>query len=378
MPAKTNMNNNGVQYFRVTAKIGTKLDGSPLRKQFLGKNKREANEKRDAYLAQIKNGLAVNFDKDDFGTAFKVWINDIYRPAVSTSSYNRFETDYRLRIAGCGLCGMRLVDIRTPNIQALYNGLLDTCTPSTVHSVHKVMRGFFKYASETDLIIKNPLKGVKLPAKEKKSDTNTALIDSDINKLKVAAREDMSNFIFLFAVFTGLREGEILALRHKDIDMEAGTITVNKAMKFLSVDGVYQPVEGSTKTDSSIRTVPILGEIKRLLKTHIANEMAKHLKLGKPFSKDSILFSSSVCTYREAANVLKQFKRLCNRLEIEQATFHSLRHTFCTLLAKQGVPLKTASVLMGHSDIGVTAKVYTHVDDTEKKKGIEKLAAYFQ
>jgi len=75
--------------------------------------------------------------------------------------------------------------------------------------------------------------------------------------------------------------------------------------------------------------------------------------------------------------VLKQFKRLCKRLDIEQATFHSLRHTFCTLLAKQGVPLKTASVLMGHSDIGVTAKVYTHVDDTEKKKGIEKLAAYF-
>ena len=377
MPRKTNTKINDRDYFRVRATVGKNPDGSLIRKAFYGTGRNEAIAKRDEYLAQIKNGLAVNFDKDDFGAAFKVWLEDIYRPSVSQSSYNRFETEYRLRIAGCGFCSMRLVEIRTPNIQAYYNGLLATCTPSTVHSVHKVMASFFKYALEASLITKNPLKGVKLPAKEKATDTNAALSDSDIDKLKRATREDMSNFIYLFAVFSGLREGEILALRHKDIDMTAGTINVNKSMKFLTVNGAYQPVEGSTKTKSSIRTVPILPALKPFLKAHISNEMEKHFRLGIPFSKDKILFSSTVGTYREAANVLKQFKRLCNRLGIEQATFHSLRHTFCTMLAKQGVPLKTASVLMGHSDIGVTAKVYTHVDDTEKKKGIERLAAYF-
>ena len=105
--------------------------------------------------------------------------------------------------------------------------------------------------------------------------------------------------------------------------------------------------------------------------------MEKHMQLGLPFSQDNILFSSDTCTYREGANLLKSLKRLCKRIGIEETTFHSLRHTFCTILAKQGVPLKTASVLMGHSNISITAKIYTHVDDTEMKKGIEKLSVYF-
>ena len=115
-----------------------------------------------------------------------------------------------------------------------------------------------------------------------------------------------------------------------------------------------------------------------MLKEHIRNCKEKHLRCGVPFSPDSLLFSSSTCTYREASNLVKQFKRLCGQLGIRKYTFHSLRHTFCTLLAKQGVPLKTASELAGHSNIALTAKVYTHVDDEERKKGIEKLSAYFE
>jgi len=377
MPAKTNMDNNGTKYYRVTAKVGTKADGSPIRKQFLGANKTEALAKRDEYMQQLKNGLVVDFDKSIFTNAFKFWFEDIYRPAVSKSSYSRFETEYKKRISLCGLNNMRLVEIRTAHIQAFYNSLMDNCTASTIHSTHKVLAAFFKYADETDLIGKNPLKGIKLPAKEKKANVNAALIDDDIQKLKEAVLDDIGNFIFLFAVFSGLREGEILSLRYKDVDLKAGTISVNKSCKFLTVDGKYQLVEDVPKTETSIRIVPILPQMKPLLEKHIAVEREKHLRLGKPFNDESVLFSSSVGTHREAANVLKGLKKLFKRLDIKQATFHSLRHTFCTLLAKQEVPLKTASVLMGHSDISVTAKIYTHVDNAQRKKGIDRLSAYF-
>ena len=69
--------------------------------------------------------------------------------------------------------------------------------------------------------------------------------------------------------------------------------------------------------------------------------------------------------------------RLCKRIGVERTTLHSLRHTFCTILAKQGVPLITAAKLMGHTDIKITARIYTHVDNEEKKKGIKKLSVYF-
>lgn len=133
----------------------------------------------------------------------------------------------------------------------------------------------------------------------------------------------------------------------------------------------------TTKNNSSTRNVPILDNITKLLNIHIRKEREKHFRLGIPFSSESILFSSTSCAYLEASNVRKRLTRLYDRIGIEATTFHALRHTFCTLLAEMGVPLKNASVLMGHSDIAVTAKVYTHVDDNEKKKSIEKLSALF-
>lgn len=149
-------------------------------------------------------------------------------------------------------------------------------------------------------------------------------------------------------------------------------------MKYLTVDGEYCPVLSTPKTGSSIRDVPILGEIQALLKLHIRQEKEKYFELGIPFSEDCILFSSEACTYREGHNVRKSLIRLCKRLGMEETTFHSLRHTFCTILARQGVSLKAASVLMGHSDIAITAKIYTHVDKAELKKEIQKLSVYFE
>ena len=376
MPRRTNFTNqNGNTYFRVTAVVGKNPDNTPIRKQFYGESKKQAEAKRDEYLSGIKKGLAVNYDKATFGAAFKSWFEDVLRPNISVSSYSRFEIDYRLRISNCNLCSLPLIDIRSANIQSFYNSL--TCTPKTVHSVHKLISMFFRHCLEADLIIKNPLLAVKLPDIEEIKKTNTALSDNDINKLLQEARKNPKNFIFVFAIFSGLREGEILALTHKDIDLSNDIINVNKSVKHLTVNGAYAPILTTPKTKSSIRTVPILGAIKKLLKAHISKEIEKHFKLGIPLTKDSVLFSSDACTYREAPNLLRSLKRLCKRIGIEETTFHSLRHSFCTILAKQGVPLKTASILMGHSDISVTAKIYTHVDDAEKKKGIEKLAVYF-
>jgi integrase len=124
--------------------------------------------------------------------------------------------------------------------------------------------------------------------------------------------------------------------------------------------------------------VPILDEIKPLLRQHTAREKEKHLRLGVPFTGGSILFSSHGCGYRSRYDVRAMLGRLCKRLGVPKTTLHSLRHTFCTILAKQGVPLKTASELMGHSNISITARIYTHVDAAERKKGIDKLSVYFE
>ena len=91
MARKTNTKINGNDYARVTATVGKNPDGTLIRKQFYGKCKREAEEKRDIYLADIKRGLAVNYDKALFGVAFKSWLEDVLRPSVSYSTYSRYD-----------------------------------------------------------------------------------------------------------------------------------------------------------------------------------------------------------------------------------------------------------------------------------------------
>lgn len=371
MPRKTNFKSNGKDYFRVTATIGRNSDGSAIRKQFYGLSKKEAEAKRDEYLANISKGLSANFDKAVFRVVFKSWFYDVLKPTLSLSSFIRYEMDYRLRIMDCCLSDMKLAEIKPINIQGFYNGLSDQYSANTVRNTHKLLRNFFGYCVRADLIVKNPLVAVETPKDDKISDTNTAISDADINALLQAAKNDLDNFIFVFAVFTGLRQGELLALAHRDVDLHEGVIHVNKSVKYLTVDGEYKPILSQAKTGHSVRTIPVLGEIRTLLKAHIRREKEKHLRLGLPFSPDSILFSSETGTYREGSNILKSLTRLCNRIEIERTTFHSLRHTFCTILAKHGVPLKTASELMGHANIAITAKIYTHVDMAQKRKRIE-------
>jgi len=376
MPSKTNTTINNHDYYRVTATVGHDSDGAPIRKAFYGTSKKEAEAKRDEYKDNIKNGLSVGYDKLTFGAALDAWFNDVLRPSVSLSSMKRYESDYRLRIHGCVLSSMRLIDIRAAHVQSFYNGLLEGYTVNTVHNAHKLMTNFFGYCVKADMVVKNPLLAVQLPSsRQVAASCGKALTPQAVDKLLAHAAQDTSAIIYAFAILTGLRRGELLALTHSDIDDDV--IHVTKSITHMVVAGEYKAVLTPTKTATSVRDVPIMSTLKPLLATHIKAEKLKHLRIGVPCRADSVLFSSATCGYRDARNVLRGLQRLYKRLELAETTFHALRHTFCTILAEQGVPLKTASVLMGHSNISITAQIYTHVDEAEKRRAMEKMAARF-
>ena len=378
MPKKTNFINNGVAYYRITATIGRNPDGSPIRKQILGSCKSDAEAKRDELIYNIQRGLGVGFDKLTFGDTFKEWFDNVHIPKLALSSATRYTTDYRLRIKPSCLSMMKLIDVKSLDIQKFYNGLLTAETSvTTIRNTHKLLSSFFSYCVKTDMIIKNPLHAVELPKERKVQPDKAVLNKSDIEKLVRDSRVNGDAFIFVFAVFTGLREGETLALTHKDIDLVNGFISINKSVNHLMINGKYQAALSTTKTTGSTRQIPLFDEIRPLLLTHIRNEKEKHIRLGVPFSEDSILFSSQSGGYIEARNLRRRWERLCKRISIERTTVHALRHTFCSMLAENGVNLKTASELMGHSDTNTTLKIYTHVQKEEKKRGIATLSSAF-
>ena len=334
MPRKTNFTTGNNSYFRVTATVGKTPEGLPIRKQFYGDSKKAAETKRDDYLAGLKQGLAVNYDKATFGVAFADWLENIHRHKISLTTYDKYQRFHRLYIADCGLVALRLTDIRKSNIEACYNALADITTAGNVEAVHKILKTFFNYCMG-DIIVKNPLQGIKLSdicRVPEPSQKNTALSDEDIEKLIQAAKDDIKYFPFVFACFTGLRSGELRALTIKDIDFKTGMINVDKSVKYLTVDGKYTPLLSSTKTKASIRKVPIPEPIQELLRAHMATlrQDSNVISITGYF----LLFPSASGNYIGDTDILKSYIRLCDKIGIEKGrTIHSLRHTFCTILS---------------------------------------------
>ncbi|MCL2215936.1 MAG: site-specific integrase [Defluviitaleaceae bacterium] len=377
MAKKTNTNINGTNYFRVTATVGRNPNGSLIRKQFYGESKKEAEAKRDEYMTSIKQGLSASFDKLTLNDAYHQWFESVHKPTLALSSVHRYNVDNR-RILGSALSSMKLIDVKALHIQRHYNELLESgASVNMVKNVGKLLSPFFSYAVKSDLILKNPMFAV-VPPRERKIEANKRILSKDdIQKIVSHTKHNGSAFIFVFLLFSGLRQGEALALAHGDINMDSGIIRVNKSVNHLTVDGKYQAVVSTTKTTGSSREIPLLCDLRSMLVEHMTAEKEKHQKLGIPFDGNSILFSSETGRYIEGKNLRIRFKRLLNRLKIEPIAVHSLRHTFCSVLAENGVNLKTASELMGHSDVNTTMRIYTHVQKEEKRRGIDTLSGLF-
>lgn len=380
MPRKTNFTVNGRKYYRVTAKVGINSNGTPIRKQFLGLGKREAEAKKAEYLEYINKGLAVGFDKLTFGAAFNEWFEVVHSRKLKLSSKMRYETDIRLRILPSTLVTKKLVEIKSIDIQHFYNTLTDIGTSAnSVRNAHKLLSAFFTYCEDKDIIIKSPLRKnlIVLPECRDIKTEKKYLSNTDISKIIDYTNTNLDTFIFLFMIFSGLRIGEVLALEHKDVDIVDKIITVNKTVTHLTINGSYQPIVSTTKTKGSTREVPLFKKILPLLKLHINSEQEKHKKLGIKSTENKILFSSSVGSYIEKRNLRRKWERMCRCLNIEKTTVHALRHTFCTMLAEQGVNLKTTSELMGHSDTKTTQRIYVHVKKDEKIRAIATLSSVY-
>lgn len=373
MPKKTNIKINNKSYYRITATIGFDSERKRIRKSFYGDSKKTAELKRDIYIAGVNRGLSVDYDKILLSDLFSKWLFIVQKPNISASSFNRYECLYRLYIKTSSIGNLPIISVKSMDIQKVYNSL----NSAKANQLHLLVAGFFKYCVKERLILHNPCDSVRVPKRIKDTTKKNCLIKNDLQKLKTAFATNSKLFIYQFALATGMRQGELLALTFCDI--KNGFIRINKSVKRVTVidnagNRKSKLVTSPPKTQSGYRTIPIMENLEESLRLHLKTEKEKHLKRGLPFSTNDYIFSSTNCiTPMRGDHVTARWKKLLLSLNVEYINFHGIRHTFCSLLAEQGIPLKTASVLMGHANINVTAKIYTHVQLSQKVNAIEKL-----
>jgi len=385
---KTNVTINGYDYAKTSLTIGKDENGMPLKKIFYGKNKGEATQKKDDYKDKLKNGINPDLSEQSLVHAIYTWLWEIERyNGNKSSTFERDEGVYRNYVQNESFAMNPVSEIKKLIIQKHYNKLLDEGKSiSQIKSLHKFLNKFFEYAESEMYIIRNPLRGLKLPKppEDEIEDDDMEKVEvfskEEIEKLKTAAGHKKIRYIMMFALLTGLREGEILAL-DKENDIIEDKIKVNKTLRTVKIyddknTHHYELKLTKPKTKNSTRDSYINSTLKKELKELNKLLMEERLKLGPAYMENNLLFPSLKGKYINAKNLRRSWTRLLKKAGVPYKKFHSLRHTFATTLLKNGVNIVTVSRLLGHSSIKTT-EIYIHVLGDTKADALSVLDIAF-
>jgi integrase len=239
----------------------------------------------------------------------------------------------------------------------------------TIKDITILMKTSLKYAVRTNLI--NNINLDFLYPKSSKKDKIFVLSQNEQRKIMnyVIKNKDSKNIGILLTLYSGLRIGELCALKWKDIDFKKNILHINKTIQrvYIKYDdnkGESKMIITTPKTKNANRDIPLNNEFAILL---------KHLKTN---DEDYIL--SCKKKWIEPRTYRKHFDRMLNTLNIDHVNFHCLRHTFATNCIRLGTDYKTVSELLGHSSVNITLNLYVHPQMSQKKKCINLVCKEFQ
>lgn len=377
---ETNGVNKGL---RASISAGRDENGKLIRKQFYGKTQKEVKTKLEEYKKQLSLGALPTDNKLTLEQWYYTWLFDYRIKDLKPKSFEKYEGIYRNYIKDTQLGRLKLKDLRATHLQKYYNDLIDKDKKptSTIKGLNTRLKPCLAEAEKQGYIQKNYCKLVTLPK------------DNTTREIKVLTPEQQKSFIaalvahelemlFLTALGTGLRLGEILGLKWSDIDFNTGTLTVNRTLQRVTEidrngNRKSKVIEQVPKTKNSIRTIPIPNNILTKLKDHKIQQSKNKLQLGELYSNNDYVFCDNLGYPIDDKRPNRNLKSLLTKLNIEPLKFHGLRHTYATRLFEAGVPPKTVQVLMGHYDISITLDIYTHVMENTKLEAVDKLNEIF-
>ena len=190
-------------------------------------------------------------------------------------------------------------------------------------------------------------------------------------QLLMAARGHPQEALFVLALATGMRRGELLALKWQDINFTTGTLQIRRILTRFPGKGF---VEAEPKTQKSRRNIVVAAFALEALKRHRKRQLEAKLKAGAAWQDHDYVFCTSIGTHlNPSKDALEVLKKLLQQAGLPDIRFHDLRHSAATLLLNEGVHPKIVQELLGHSNISMTMDVYSHVLPSMQQGAISRL-----
>lgn len=306
-------------------------------------NKRKA----EAELARIRNEFEPPQEVGElasdmpFADYLLEWL-DIVKVRVKATTFSSYEVMIKSTIEPYfRKKGYTLQGLEARHIQQFYSEKLRTVKPNSVIHYHAVIHQALKYAMKTDLVAQNVAMKVDRP---KKNDYQPVFLDADeLKHLFDVIKGTRLELPVLVAAFYGLRRGEVCGLKWDAIDFERGTLTIKHTVTSVQVDGKTKMyAQGSAKTKSSMRTLPLVGSFAEYFKeVKAAQELNKRV-CGNcyNYAYDGYVFVDELGNLMKPEYLTSYFPQYIQKHGLRRMRFHDLRHSYASLLLANGVPLK--------------------------------------
>src|SRR5258708_3111448 len=189
-------------------------------------------------------------------------------------------------------------------------------------------------------------------------------------QLMAAAKGHNMEALFVLALTTGMRRGEILALKWQDINFSQNMLQVRRI--FTRRPG-NRYIEAEPKTEKSRRSIMLAPLVVELLKQQRVRQLEAKLQAGEAWQERGLVFCTSVGTPLNPSKVVERFKTLLKKAVLPEIRFHDLRHSAAGILLSMGVHPKVVQELLGHNQISMTMDIYSHIIPTMQQEAMNKL-----
>ena len=323
---------------------------------------RKANQDKD-------QGVLHSAEDQTLDAFLTSWLQDTIKNKVRARTHERYSELMKLHVFPM-LGKVQLQKLLPQHLQKLYNQKLEeSYSPQTVKHIHRVLHRALGDALRWQLVVRNVCDAVDPPRVPKKE--MQALTGEQAQQFLEAARGDSLEALYVLALTTGMRRGELLGLKWIDLDLALGTVQVRRTITRLTKKGftVSEP-----KTAKSRRKIHLTQLAIEALKRHRIRQHEARLAAGPDWDEQGWVFCNTVGRPIEAGNMLRRsFRPILTKAGLPMIRFHDLRHSAASLLLSLGVHAKIVQELLGHSQIGLTLDTYSHVLPSLQEEAVNRL-----
>ncbi len=306
-------------------------------------------------IAELNKGGYVEPTNKRLGEYLEEWLKH-KKKRVAHSTYLHYEGYVNNHIIPA-LGDTKIQDLKPMQIQLFYDGLLEEkkLSERSIHHIHRIISNALNLGVRMGEVQRNIATAVD-PVKVTKKELQYWDI-KEVNAFLKHAEKHQYYIAYYIAIFTGMRQGEILGLKWDAIDLENKNIQVHRAQK--RSDKGYELKD--LKNNSSYRSISMSDSLVKELKRYKAEQSEFIMRMRKDYDDQDYVVTSGLGTPVLPSNLSRAFHAIIKKAEIKDIRFHDLRHTHASLLFKQNVHPKIVQERLGHKNIQITLDTYSHM-----------------